>query len=484
MYFRLQEPWSFRGWKRMPYALRAEFGERRHERPRFLPKDQFLELLYCNGEEDVNLDEFSEEGRRIVLECIDCGIMTSSDTPMPPLKDWQRYHVFPSRFLESVHWAVTGICNFRCRHCLVSAPAAHHPQLPLEDCLHIVDEIARCGVTRVDITGGEPLVRNDLEAIVEALSQHNIDIGMVFTNASLLTAQTLDMFERHGQKPGFQLSFDGRGHHDWLRGVPGAETQAEEAFGLLQERGFEVIAAMCIHRGNKSSLSSTAAFLSEYGVRALKVNSPQELGVWKQYADEYALTMDEAWDVYKSFLGDYFAAGAPLDVELDGFFTCKKGKTAYTIPYVRHPKDGLGWDKLPYCESVRYHVHVGPEGRLAPCMGFSDTVLAEHFPSILEQHLGDATLSGTYYETVQTKVADLLGKNPECAQCEHLSACCGGCMIQGITDEGDYLVPDDRCCYFHKHIGEAAVREAADAAILASGMPVSRKLDTSEMQES
>jgi hypothetical protein len=38
-------------------------------------------------------------------------------------------------------------------------------------------------------------------------------------------------------------------------------------------------------------------------------------------------------------------------------------------------------------------------------------------------------------------------------------------MVEGITDEGDYLVPDGRCCYFHQHIGENAVRAVADAAI-------------------
>ena len=61
---------------------------------------------------------------------------------------------------------------------------------------------------------------------------------------------------------------------------------------------------------------------------------------------------------------------------------------------------------------------------------------------------------------VETKISDLLAKNPECAACEFLRKCCGGCMIEGITDEGDYLVPDGRCCYFHRQIGEDAVRAA------------------------
>ncbi len=38
-------------------------------------------------------------------------------------------------------------------------------------------------------------------------------------------------------------------------------------------------------------------------------------------------------------------------------------------------------------------------------------------------------------------------------------------MVEDITDDGDYLVPDQKTCFFHKHVGEAAVREVADAAV-------------------
>ena len=34
-----------------------------------------------------------------------------------------------------------------------------------------------------------------------------------------------------------------------------------------------------------------------------------------------------------------------------------------------------------------------------PCMGFSDTVLSDRFPSVLENHLGDLTLEGYYCQT-------------------------------------------------------------------------------------
>ena len=470
MYYRLKEPWAFRGWKKTPYAVAAQGGPDKHRRPYFFQKEVFLELLYCNGEEDVDISGFTPETQQIVKEFLTHDILEQSEQTMKPLEPWQRYHVFPARYIESVHWSITGKCNFSCRHCLVSAPAAHHPQLPLEDCLHIIREIASCGINQVDITGGEPLVRSDFEEIVKELSNFGIDIGTLFTNASLLTEDILQMLKKYHQRPAFQLSFDGLGHHDWLRGVEGAQLQADTAFRLLQKHDLPVSVAMCIHKGNKDSLRDTVNYLAGLGVRSLRLNAPQELGVWKQYADEYALNQEEVWEVYRQYIKEYFADGMPLDIELDGFFRCKKGETAYTIAYVHHTKEDSDWSKLPYCESVRYNMYIGPEGRLAPCMGFSDTALGKKFPCVLEKPLGSLTLSGYYYDVVNTKVSDLLVKNPQCASCGFLPVCCGGCMVESITDDGDYLVPDARCCYFHKHIGEHAVRKAADAAILAAGL--------------
>ena len=155
----------------------------------------------------------------------------------------------------------------------------------------------------------------------------------------------------------------------------------------------------------------------------------------------------------------------PISIELDGYFTCKKGSANYQVHYVHHADPDGDYSKYPYCESVRYNIYISPEGLLAPCMGFSDTALKDRFPSVLKEHLGDLSLNGYYHDLAETKVSDLVNHNPECASCEHLPGCCGGCMIEGITDDGDFLVPDPRCCYFHKHIGEAAVRAVADGTI-------------------
>ncbi|MCR4687960.1 MAG: radical SAM protein [Saccharofermentans sp.] len=424
-----------------------------------------MALLYCNGEEELDTASLGERERKFIEELVSENCLEASETPLEPLKPWQRYIVYNSRFVQIAHWSITGKCNFKCRHCLLSAPDAHLVQLPLSDCLKIVDEIYKCGIKRVDVTGGEPLVRTDFEEIVKALSERHIDIGLLFTNASLLTSETLDMFERYHMHPNVQISYDGLGHHDWLRGVSGAEADAQRALKLLKERNYITTCAMCIHKENMDSLNDTIDYMASLGVRALRVNAPQELGVWKQYAAEYALNREEVWNIYKGAIRHFFKTGMPIDLELDGFFFCKAGETNYKVKYVRKRKNAISWDKVPYCESVRYNVYIAPDGALAPCMGFAESALKDTFPNVLQTPLGELTQRGTCHDIVETKISKFLARNPECKDCEYLDVCMGGCMVADITDEGDYLVPDKNVCYFHKHIGEEATRKFIDEAI-------------------
>ena len=63
-------------------------------------------------------------------------------------------------------------CNFRCRHCYMSAPHAKLGELSHDVLMQVVEQIAACGIPAVSLTGGEPLLRKVFFEIVDALRAH------------------------------------------------------------------------------------------------------------------------------------------------------------------------------------------------------------------------------------------------------------------------------------------------------------------------
>ncbi|MGB0806999.1 MAG: GTP 3',8-cyclase MoaA, partial [Salibacteraceae bacterium] len=90
-------------------------------------------------------------------------------------------------------------CNLRCTYCM---PEEGIPLLPKshimrnEEIVAIAKEYVDLGVTKIRLTGGEPLMRKGLDNILEGLQGLNVDLGMT-TNAILLN-QHWDLLKRTG----------------------------------------------------------------------------------------------------------------------------------------------------------------------------------------------------------------------------------------------------------------------------------------------
>ncbi len=471
MYYKLDKKYAFRGWKGLPFAIRRMDPEGEFDRPLFLDKGAFLVALRCNGVEFVDEGSLDEKSRRVLEEMVAHELAATSDEPMGPLESYQRHRLYEGTYLESAHWSITGKCNYRCRHCLVSAPTACHPEPSFEEILNIADQLVRCGVRKVDITGGEPLVRKDFIEVVRALSERHIRIDTLFTNTARLTGELLTQMEELGQRPTFQISYDGYGHHDWLRGIPGAEAEAKAACELLHERGYRYAAAACIHKQNKDSLPELWRHLAKHGCSALRVNAPQVLGEWSHNFDGCGLTREETWETYQKVIEEWYKDGMPIGLALDGFFTGRAGELDYQITYVRHTGKDADLSQVRYCGAMRYNAYISPEGQLVPCMGFAASSLSPKFPSILSGGSIGAVTSdpaNLYSKVTRTSVADMVNctqENPECAECEHLLSCRGGCMLQDTTPEGNQLHHDETCCWFFKNVGKEGVDAVALGAI-------------------
>jgi len=104
-----------------------------------------------------------------------------------------------ARPLRDLRISVTDRCNFRCTYCMPKEVFGHdfvflrrEELLSFEEIEHLARLFVRAGVAKIRITGGEPLIRRDVERLVEMLSELRTD-GLrdltLTTNGSLLAAK-------------------------------------------------------------------------------------------------------------------------------------------------------------------------------------------------------------------------------------------------------------------------------------------------------
>lgn len=103
------------------------------------------------------------------------------------------------RTVRSVRVSLTDRCNFRCVYCTPAdgfdvSPSSQY--LTVDEVVRLVRILERCGVDRVRLTGGEPLLRRDIVEVVRALRDmsQSLELSMT-TNASRLAPVAADLRE-------------------------------------------------------------------------------------------------------------------------------------------------------------------------------------------------------------------------------------------------------------------------------------------------
>ena len=441
MFYRLKERYALRGWEKLPWAV----ADRLNGRAYFVTKEDMEALMLCTGTIDTDLPLISDAVRERISRLEKHGIVE----PCPAgssLRPGQEYRRFPARYIHTAHWSITGRCNYRCRHCYMSAPDAKLGELSHEQIMKMVGELAACGVMNVSLTGGEPLVRKDFLEIVDALLEKEIRIIQIFSNGALVKEQLLKELDARGVRPEFNMSYDGLGWHDWLRGVPGAEEAVDRAFRLCRDMGFPTASEMCIHQGNKHLLRASLQHLREVGCGSVKTVPVSDVGEWQKNGAGQSVTMDELFQIYLDYLPAYYEDGMPIGLMLGGFFSADpREPDLYSIP-LYHPSSDPA--RCCVCGHARMVMYISPEGRALPCMSLSGMEIQNEFPLIPELGLARCITDSRYMDLIDTRADKVLDSNPECADCAWRTWCLGGCRASGLEDSGqlDLLRRDPAAC--------------------------------------
>lgn len=101
------------------------------------------------------------------------------------------------RDINYLRVSVTDFCNFRCQYCMPKEGVAKKKRediLSLEEIYHIIHLFVENGVNKVRLTGGEPLLRKNILALIESIARLEKikDLAMT-TNAYLLKDMAFDL---------------------------------------------------------------------------------------------------------------------------------------------------------------------------------------------------------------------------------------------------------------------------------------------------
>lgn len=458
LFYRLSNGYALRGWLGMSGGLVKDGHVRQ------LREVEFRVLALCDGRTELDKGWLSEQEREAMDAFLEQGVVSTSEIadPIVPEQEYRRYN---NRYVETLFWSITGRCNYRCRHCYMDAPDGFLGELSHEEAMAIIDQIAQCGIFRVDLTGGEPFVRPDFWELVDALQTHDILVGKIYTNGWLLNGEVLDQFEARGLKPAFSLSFDGVGWHDWMRGVRGAEEAALNALRLCVKRGFLVDVEMCLHKGNVHTLRDTVRLLAGIGVPTIKVAPVVDTELWRKNGEANDYSVRECYEDNIAYIPQYFEDGCPMRVILPLIDLVPRAPW-YRMLGTRYSENMMP-EKCHLCGSVRANAYIAPDGRLLPCMPMTSAPqeFQEQFPKVTEIGLQKGLSNSFFMEFVDRRVSDLIRVNEKCAACPHVRKCGGGCRAAALQYTGDLMGADEDLCMLFNEGWEDRARQTAEEAI-------------------
>jgi len=103
------------------------------------------------------------------------------------------------RTVDYLRVSVTERCNFRCQYCMPEKPFSWVPKenlLSFEELFEFIKIAIDEGVTKIRITGGEPLLREDLDTFIKMIHDYKNDIDLAMTtNAFLLKSAAQKLYD-------------------------------------------------------------------------------------------------------------------------------------------------------------------------------------------------------------------------------------------------------------------------------------------------
>ena len=324
-----------------------------------------------------------------------------------------------------ISWNLTRRCNLGCKHCYIDASSAMPGELTTDEALRILDEIAEVNrETIMILTGGEPLLRPDLDPLVARAAGLGM-MAVLGTNGTLLTADRARALADRGLA-GVGISLDSlvASRHDQFRGVDGAWSRTVQGIHAAREAGLDVQIQMTLTRDNWTELEQVVRFARDSGARVLTVFFLVCTGRGQDLVD---LTPEE----YERVLDRL------VQTKHDGIMIRPRCAPTFRRVLAQAKPDSILLESdAGRCLAGKNYCRITPDGHVTPCPYMSLVV-----GRLRESSFGDIWRSAPLFQTLRTP--KLEGR---CGICEYAELC-GGCRARAFASSGDPLGEDPWCTH-------------------------------------
>ncbi|MDN3557778.1 pyrroloquinoline quinone biosynthesis protein PqqE [Halomonas maura] len=333
-------------------------------------------------------------------------------------------------------------CPLQCPYC--SNPldfAAHRDELTTDEWRDVLRQSRALGAAQLGFSGGEPLVRDDLEALVAEARELGFYTNLITSGLGLdsaritaLQAAGLDHIQISLQAADDDLAAA-------VAGAPRAHAKKLAMARAVKAAGYPMVLNVVLHRHNIDDIDRLIALCDELGADAVELATCQHYG-WAQLNRAGLLPSRAQVEAAEAATGRWRERLAARGRDM---------RLLFVVPdyYAERPKACMGgWGSL--------FMTVAPDGAVLPCHSARELPMA--FPTVREQSLAAIWQESAAFNRFRGDA----WMSPTCRDCDERHHDYGGCRCQAYLLTGDPAATDPVCARSPDHgVIEAARDEAA-----------------------
>jgi len=347
--------------------------------------------------------------------------------------------------LRLVAWEITRSCNLYCAHCRASADSNRSMgELSAEECFRLVDGILEVGRPIIILTGGEPLVREDIFSIAKYAVSKGLRVVMG-SNGTLISEETAAKLKDIPlSRIAVSLDFPLSELQDKFRGKTGAFEAAMAGIANVRKAGMELQINCTLTRLNISYLDELLNLALKVGAIAfhpfflVPTGRGKGLESVELSSTEYEKTLQWIYDKQLE-LGDrifFKPTDAPHYLRVMKQRQTKesgKNTAAKSMSTIQSPANSV----TRGCLAGTGFCFVSHLGRVQGC-GYLDLEAG----NIKNQSFAEIWFNSSLFQDLRN-LTNIKGK---CGVCEY-KRICGGCRARAYEASGDFLEAEPYCLH-------------------------------------